>query len=126
MNIQFNNKGVVVVGANRGIGYQVAKAFAASGGNVTIMAESEDIHTAAVKMSKETGKSIVSQLCDITDISSLQNAFSNISCIDTLVCNSGVGLRSSLNSPMEEVADSYRKAINVNVFGTLMLTHVAA
>ncbi len=126
VNIEFNEKTIVVVGANRGIGYQVAKAFAESGGNVTIMAESEDIHAAAVKMSEETGKVITGQLCDITDISSLQNAFSNISCIDILVCNSGVGLRGPLSAPMEEVADNYRTAINVNVFGALMLTHIAA
>lgn len=126
MNIEFDDKTIVVVGANRGIGYQVAKAFAESGGNVTIMAESEDIHAAAVKMSEETGKSIVGKLCDITDINSLQNAFGDIDSVDILVCNSGVGLRGPLSVPMEEVAENYRRAINVNVFGALMLTHIAA
>lgn len=126
MKIEFDEKTIVVVGANRGIGYQVAKAFAESGGNVTIMAESDDIHAAAVKMSEETNKSIVSQLCDITNIKSLQKAFSSIQSIDILVCNSGVGLRGPLSAPMEEVAANYRAAIDVNVFGTLMLTHIAA
>lgn len=126
MKIEFDEKTIVVVGANRGIGYQVAKAFAESGGNVTIMAEAEDIFAAAERMSGETGKAINSQICDITDVDSLTAAFNSFDSIDILICNSGFGAASSILEPVEKVADIYRKLVHINVLGALLTTQVIA
>jgi len=126
MNFNFSNKTVVVVGANRGIGFAIASAFAKSEGEVTIMAESDDITAAADRMSRETGRSVHPQICDITDVNSLKNAFEPFQHIDILVCNSGFGAASSITAPIESVSQIYRKLVDINVLGSLFTTQIAA
>lgn len=107
----------LVSGANRGIGYAIAKGLTDKGLDVWLGAR--DL-AAGEAVAAEIGATAV-QL-DVADPASVRAAVQTIGAVDVLVNNAGVmGCQ-----PVLEDADAFRNAISVMVEGPYLLMHLLA
>ena len=77
---------VVITGGSRGIGAAAAALFAARGDRVYFLYQKN--HAAAQAVAEQTGATAI--CCDVSDRSSVEQAFSRIPDVDILVCNAGI------------------------------------
>jgi len=101
-------KTVVITGGSRGIGASVVEAFAKKGHRVYFLYEKE--HAAAEAVAQKTGATPI--CCDVADKQAVQKAFSQIGCVDILVCNAGI-CHYGLMSQVEEAVWDRLFAVNV-------------
>lgn len=114
----------VVTGANQGIGYEIARAFAQRAGTRTVLtARNEERGAAAVQKIKADNPSaelLVHQL-DITDEGSVQRfaswARAELKTIDVLCNNAGFAYHGNVFGP-----DEARTTLGVNYHGTVAIT----
>ena len=118
----FSGKTVLVTGASRGIGYGVAKGFARSGANLTILADDEAVFDAAEKLSAETGQKVKGIRCDITDVDQIKQAMDQFASLDVLINNAGLERTTPITDPDDGVEDTFRRIIDINVMGTFLMT----
>ncbi|MBA4536509.1 SDR family oxidoreductase [Bacillus aquiflavi] len=120
---KLEGKTAIVTGGARGLGAQIAQAFAEAGANVVIC--SRDIE-ACKDRSESLTKFGVASLpikCDVTNaedvkavVAETKNKFGSI---DILVNNSGA----SWGAPVEEMPlEAWKKVIDVNVTGTFLMS----
>lgn len=122
ISFDFSGKRVLVTGASRGIGFAIAKAFAASGAELTILAEDENVLKAAKKL---PGK-VKALVCDISDRNSVSTALADIHSLDVLVNNAGMEQPTPLNGVSKQVDDTFEKILSVNITGTHNITRALA
>ena len=120
------NKTVLITGASRGIGLQIADAYAGQGSNVIIVAEDESVLSAAEKLSQSYQGKITPIICDITDHDVVKKKIGSLSSIDILINNAGTGCPTPLLEGGDEVEVAFRKTFEVNVFGTFYVTRAVA
>ena len=117
------NKTVIITGASSGIGAATARAFAAAGATVVLAARDEArLNTLARDLG---GRSLVVP----TDIANsrmieelVDKTIAAFGAIDIVINNAGVGLA----APVAELkAEVFRKALEVDLFGPLVLTQAA-
>jgi len=123
---------VLVTGANRGIGREVARQMALSGYRVILTSRDEDKGKQAVDEMKQhfenggTGDLIYHQL-DVTDEKSIQRlsnfVSSEFSALDALVNNAAVSL-DRFDSLLDTPVDIYRITLDTNAFAPLRLCQV--
>ncbi len=109
-------KVVAITGASRGIGEAAARAFAAEGARVVLIARSSDLIEA---LSHDIGGDAVALACDMTDAAAVARAFSLIGdrCggLDVLIGNAGV------IDPIARIGEAdpeaWSDAIDVNLKG---------
>jgi len=99
---------VVVTGGSRGIGAATVELFAQMGHRVFFLYEKN--HEAARAVSEKTGATAI--CCDVADGGAVQEAFSRIGQVDTLVCNAGI-CYSGLMQDMTEAQWDRQFAVNV-------------
>lgn len=118
MQINFQNKQIAVTGGANGIGFAVAKGFAASGGKVWIL----DLPSTNVT---DIAQSIGAQACqaNVSDQSSLQEAFDQISEPDIVVVNAGI---SKCAPFLETERADWDRILAVNLSGAFNTIQVAA
>ncbi len=108
-NIDANHKTAVVTGASRGIGLSIARMLAAEGFRVFGLSRHETHED-----------NIVFIPCDVTEISSVKNAFDKIldqtGSIDLLVANAGMGISGAAEFAREEEID---RQLAVNLTGAI-------
>lgn len=123
----FSGTRVLVTGASRGIGYGVAQGYAQAGADLIILAEGEDVHDSAARLSAEVGRAVRAVVCDITSSEALGRAVAEIGPVDVLVNNAGLELFTPLEGgdPVEIERD-YRRIIDINVTGTFLMTRALA
>lgn len=117
------NKSVIVTGASRGIGAQIAKDFAKAGYNVLInYLENEKSALEVKKEINEKFPSVIAEIykCDVGNLSECENmakfAVSIFGKIDVLVANAGI----ALIKPLIDASESeINKIINVNLVGVI-------
>lgn len=84
-------KTVVITGASRGIGAEVAGVFAAAGANVALIARSSD---AIEKLAAEIGEQAIALTCDVASYASVEGAIAKaketFGSVDILINNAGV------------------------------------
>jgi 3-hydroxybutyrate dehydrogenase len=121
----FSGKTVLVTGASRGIGYGIAEAFAASGADLTILAENDLVHEAAQKLSDMAKRPVRAIACDIIDRKSVADALSGFDRIDVLVNNAGLERPTPLQDADPAIDDTFARVMAVNVTGTHNVTREA-
>jgi NAD(P)-dependent dehydrogenase (short-subunit alcohol dehydrogenase family) len=124
---RFSKKTVIVTGAGRGVGREIALGFAEEGASVLITdIDKEKLNDLEAVLS-EKGRSVISIGADISCIKDVRavadrasNAFGSI---DILVNNAGI----SMTKDMLELSESdWDKVFNVNVKGTFFMLQAAA
>ena len=116
----------MISGASRGIGLELARAFAAAGANLALCATHEDaLKEAAAQLSVYPVK-IYTQAVNISHAqeceSFVQNAVKELGSLDVLVNNAGI-TRDNLTVRMSE--QDWDDVINVNLKGTFLLSKAA-
>jgi len=127
----FANQVVWITGASRGIGAELAKAFAAQGARLILSApESERLgldKTAAMCQSLNKGGTYRIETFDLTSSEDVELACGRVKSsgwqVDVLVHNAGITHRSMA---LETSLDVDRKIMAVNYFGPLQLTKLVA
>ena len=115
-------KTALVTGANKGIGYEVARQLAAKGFHVFVGARNAKAgRKAAEEMAKKCGKATFLEI-DVADNDSVTTAageFSNIADhLDVLVNNAGIIVDGD-NAILEVSDDLFRKTLETNTLGAL-------
>ena len=122
MSSSTQNQVAVVTGASSGIGEATARALAAGGYRVALLARRLDRITA---LADELGNSSIAIQADVTDRDSLASAADRVSQelgrTGVLVNNAGVMLLGPFDSGQR---DDYRQMIEVNLMGAITATEV--
>lgn len=116
MTAQLNGKTVAITGASRGIGAAAARAFAAAGANVVLMARDRD---AIATLAGEIGQRALAVPCDVSRYweveTALNAAATTFGGLDVLVNNAGV------IDPIAAIdaadPDTWAQAIDINLKG---------
>jgi 3-oxoacyl-[acyl-carrier protein] reductase len=109
----------VITGAGRGIGAAIAKQLAGMGASVVLCGRGRKaLESTATGINSSGGKATV-QECDVTDISSVERAASEVEKsfgrLDILINNAGVG---SFSGPLHELPpDAWDSVLNTNLRG---------
>ena len=120
--IDFRGRTVVISGASRGLGLELARAFAGEGANLALLARSESNLAQAAEELRPYGTLVITRVCDVSEQSQVRDAVASILAgigkIDVLVNNAGtiqVG-------PVENMdLDDYQRALGVHFWGPLYL-----
>ena len=117
---------VLVTGANKGIGYGIAKHLGLSGWQVIIGARDEQRAEKAVSELKSAGVDVLGWVSlELRDLASIEEAAKVINekfaDITLLVNNAGIPGDMSVNSEHTELSD-IKETLNVNFIGTFALT----
>lgn len=127
------NKTALVTGANKGVGFQIAKALADNG--YTVYVASRNLKNGEDAVAEIKGKAHAIQL-DVTDPVSVHEAaariHSDFGYLTLLVNNAGISNAGAPNRTLEEIMaanrasvasiDEIRTVWNTNVFGALAVT----
>jgi NADP-dependent 3-hydroxy acid dehydrogenase YdfG len=119
-----NNQGrvAVVTGASSGIGEATARALAADGYRVALLARRLDRMTA---LAEEVGNGSIAIAADVTDresiVAAARRVRQELGGADVLVNNAGVMLLGPFGT---EQRDDYRQMIEVNLLGAITATEV--
>ncbi len=109
----------IVTGGSRGLGKEMATALAEAGADVMLISRTEaDVLAAAEQLAAATGRKVIGQAGDVTEMASIQSAVARcvaeLGGVDILVNNAGINIR----SPFTEIRDEdWRQVQRVNVDG---------
>ncbi len=113
----------LVTGANKGIGYEVARQLCARGYTVLAAARDEARGRAAVERLGAAGAEAHFLSLDVTDAASIARAASEIrqrfGVLDVLVNNAAIKLEFDPAPPSAATVDVVRKTFETNVFGVI-------
>jgi NAD(P)-dependent dehydrogenase (short-subunit alcohol dehydrogenase family) len=120
--MDFKNKTVVISGASRGLGLELARAFAREGATLVLLARNHDQLAEGVRELERAGTRASALVCDVTkqdqvraDVASIIGEFG---AIDVLVNNAGI----IQVGPSEHMkVEDYYEAMNVHFWGPLYL-----
>lgn len=127
METGLKDRSAVISGGSKGIGKAIARALAAEGVNVALIARTEtDVAAAAEEISKETGVVALGVACDITDTPSLRAGVARIRrhpAFETvnIVVNNAAGPITRLDRQIEWADDEWLAAIDVKTVGALRI-----
>ena len=128
MQKRFEGKTAIITGAQRGIGYDIASAFAAEGANV-VMADvnSDGVKAAAEALAQATGARTLALAADVTlyqDCERLiEETLKAFEKLDILVNNAGV-TRDNLVLRMKE--EDFQAVMDVNLKGSFLMAKAAS
>ncbi|MCX6396190.1 MAG: SDR family NAD(P)-dependent oxidoreductase [Propionibacteriales bacterium] len=116
---------VLVTGASSGIGEATARAVAARGARVLLVARRADDLARVAAEIEETGGSAATYVCDLTDPAAIDGLVAAVladhGSVDYLVNNAGRSIRRSLELSYDRMHD-FERTMAVNYFGPVQLT----
>ncbi len=128
MSTFLKEKIALVTGANRGIGYAIAEAFASQGAKVVMVYRDETVGQSAMQKIREKtpGASLLGKSCDISKMAEVEALFEWVikECgkLDILVNNAGV-TRDNLILRMKE--EDWDAVMNTNLKGAFLMSKIA-
>lgn len=119
--LDLSDRGALIVGGSRGIGYAVAERFCQAGAKVCIVGQRENTTKKAVELLRETGFEVDSLVAEITDPAAVsdanERAESLLGGIDILVVAAGIV---GPTAPVWEYdINQFREIFEVNFMGTV-------
>ncbi len=122
MYFDFEGKNVLVTGAERGIGLEIAKGFAKCGANIIIAGIMDEEFVNAEQAIKQENAECFCIHTDVSDENSVKNAVRTVKDrfkrIDILVNNAGINKL----APAEEMPlEIWQRILNVNLTGTFLM-----
>ena len=120
----FSAKRVLVTGASRGIGFHVARAFANAGAEVCMVAENDDIVSAADAL-RADGAQVSAHVCDVSDRAAVADVIPQLGSLDIVVNNAGIEYMTPIDDPGDDVENTFRRIIDINLLGAYYVTREA-
>lgn len=116
-------KTAIVTGGGRGLGEQIATAFAEAGANVVVCSRKVENCIEVSEKLKQLGVESFALKCDITNPEEVKyvvdSTVEKFGRIDILVNNSGA----TWGAPVEEMPlEAFQKVLNVNLVGTFLMS----
>lgn len=126
--MNFKNKVVIVTGASRGIGKEIALLFGEKGATVIVnYVHAEKAALEVVLQIESMGATGIAVQCDVSDDKSVQAMMEQIhntfGQIDILINNAGIVVDLPLK---ERTAEQFRRTLEVNVLGTFICAKYAS
>lgn len=122
MSVDLTDKQVLITGANRGIGYGLTEGFLKAGAAVTIVALEEDINEVAEQLSETYGRQVQGMVCDIAELSQVDQMVGQVGRVDVLINNAGLEYITPITDPSDRIDEVFRRIIEINVIGTFSVT----
>jgi len=123
----FAGKTAIVTGANRGIGYEVARELSAKGFRVVLACRSLDKAKGAADKLEKEGFKVLPMECDVSSEPSIQKFVKDCEAyldkLDVLVNNAGIFVDpyDATGSVFQAPVSRIQKSLNTNVFGPFLL-----
>ena len=121
------NRVALVTGANKGIGFEIARQLGQAGVCVIIGARNEQLGRAAVDQLTVQGLNAQSVRLDLNDVKSIEQAAAGIDSehgrLDILVNNAGI-FNSADATPGKASLEAVRRTMETNFIGTLAVTQI--
>jgi NAD(P)-dependent dehydrogenase (short-subunit alcohol dehydrogenase family) len=116
----------LVTGANRGIGFEIARQLAENGVRVLLGSRRIEAAREAASMLNTRGLDVQPIDLDITKIESVRAAAESIArtcgCLDILVNNAAIRIEQYGKKPSEQPLDQWRHTFDTNLFGVVQVT----
>lgn len=126
MEIDFNDKVIIVTGSGRGIGREIAESFTKNGATVIISDYSTESLTEAENLFTTKGYSFKAIPCDVTNSEDVQNlidlTYKEFGKIDVLINNAGITKDNLILRMKDEQWDS---VIETNLKGVFLTTRAS-
>ncbi|WP_102029008.1 SDR family oxidoreductase [Salirhabdus sp. Marseille-P4669] len=120
---RLEGKVAIVTGGGRGLGRQIALAYAEAGAKVMVCSRKIDACEEVVKETEALGGEGLAIACDVTDPKQVKNAvektMERFGKVDILVNNSGASWGAKV---LEMPLEAWYKVMNVNVTGTFLMS----
>jgi NAD(P)-dependent dehydrogenase (short-subunit alcohol dehydrogenase family) len=113
----------LVTGANKGIGYEIAKGLGAKGVKVLVGARSQERGEAAAARLRAAGTAAELLRLDVTDEDSIAAAVQRVDRLDILVNNAAVALADGGWNTSELTVATARQVYETNVIGVIAVTN---
>lgn len=120
---RLDGQSALVVGGNRGLGLEIAKALAEAGASIVIAARDRARNEQARDLlSRQYGRQCLAITCDVTDSQAVSaavaSAIAQFGKIDILINSAGINIR----GPIEAISlDDFERVQRVNVTGTWLM-----
>ena len=112
---------VIITGSTSGIGKHMAGVFLELGAKVMISSRNQERVDSTLKLYKQYGDSVAGQVCDTTDIKSLEDlvesAVSKFGSVRILIANAGINTRYGPfdKMPLSMASEEIKKMLDVNL-----------
>ena len=106
MEVRLDGRTAIITGSSKGLGFAMAKEFAASGANVAILARNPDtLNTAVAAASAGAAGKVAGFSCDVSKADQIEKTFADVvntfGKVDILINNAGM----SRAMPSDKITD---------------------
>lgn len=124
--MNFTGKNILITGASRGIGFEIAEEFAKAGAQLAICATQEASVQQAAEKLRTSGVKVYAQAVDISNATQCEdfvnNAVKELGGLDVVINNAGI-TKDNLTVRMSE--QDWDAVLNVNLKGTFLMCKAA-
>jgi 3-oxoacyl-[acyl-carrier protein] reductase len=120
--MRFLNKHVLITGAARGIGFEIAKQFGQEGARISIVDNHVENLRAAVQQFKDSGFDVYEYLLDVSnrkDVDEVVRKSESVQPLDVLINNAGI----ATETPFLDIEDDeWKKILDINLTGMFYMS----